>query len=70
MDSDIYLRLTDAERAAVLRCQRGIQSRDREKRRREMRKYRTFLDYLERMERITPEQRLRLETYRIEGRHV
>ena len=59
----------EAERAALLEHQRRIADRDKEKRRRAMKEYRKFLDYLEAAGRITPAQKTKLEYWRMEERH-
>lgn len=61
---------SEAELAALRAHQQKIQTPDKDKRRRAVKEYRVFLDYLERIGRITPEEKTHLECMRIEGRHV
>lgn len=60
----------DAERRALIEHQRRITERDKDKRRRAIRSYRVFLDYLELIGHINKAQRDKLEYWRMEGRHV
>lgn len=61
---------TDAETRALFEHQRRIADRDKDKRRRAMREYRKFLDYLENAGKISTEEKVELEHYRMEDRHV
>ena len=65
-----FNQFNEAESAALMEHQRRIADRDKDKRRRAMREYRKFLDYLERIGRITPAQKTKLEYWRMEERHV
>lgn len=63
-------KMTDAEVNALREHQRKIADRDKNKRRRAVKNYLVFIDYLERIGRITPEERNELEYYRMEDRHI
>lgn len=67
---DIYIRLSDAEQRALKTHLTRIEDRDKHKRRRAMREYNRFLDYLEASGRISEPERVKMETYRLERRHV
>ena len=66
----IYNSMRDHERSAFRAYQVGLADHDTNKRRRALKEYRVFLDHLERIGRVTPEQRNFLEYYRMEERHV
>ena len=66
----IYNRMRDHERSAFRAYQAGLADRDKDNRRRALKDYRTFLDYMEKIGRINREQRDFLEYYRMEERHV
>lgn len=67
---EAYMRLRPAEQAAYREHQRRIQVPDKDKRRRAMREYRTWLDYLARIGRITEAQAAKLEYFRLPERYV
>jgi len=60
-----YMRMRPAEQEAYREHQRRIQAKDRNKRRRAVREYRTWLDYLVSVGRITPGEATEMEHYRI-----
>lgn len=60
----------ETELSALRQHQQRIKSRDKNKRARAMKEYRVFLDYLERIGRITPAQKVYLENFRLEDRQV
>ena len=62
--------LRPTEMAAFKGHQERISVRDKDKRRRAMKEYRRWLDYMVQIERITPRQRVMLECYRMNERHV
>ena len=67
---DIYIRLSDAEQRALKTHLTRIEDGDKHKRRRAMREYNRFLDYLEASGRISEPERAQMEAYRLERRHV
>ena len=67
--AEFYLSLNDAEIKALKEHLKRVGDRDRNKRIRAVREYRQWLDYLESMDRITPELRQRLEHFKLEERH-
>lgn len=67
---DIYIRLSDAEQRALKRHLTLIEDGDKHRRRRAVRDYNRFLDYLEASGRITEQERVRLACYKLERRHV
>lgn len=70
MKPEIWLALRDHERAALREHQKRIRDRDKGKRHRAKKEYRKFIDYLVSIKRLTPEQGVALENYRMEDRHV
>ena len=62
--------LRPTEMTAFRTHQERIAVRDKNKRRRAMQEYRKWLDYMVQIERITPRQRVLLECYRMNERHV
>jgi len=67
---DIYIRLSDAEQRALKTHLMRIEDRDKHRRRKALKEYNRFLDYLEASGRISEPERVKLETYRLETRHV
>lgn len=67
---DIYIRLSEAEQRALKRHLTLIEDGDKHRRRRAMREYNRFLDYLEASGRISEPERVQMEAYRLERRHV
>lgn len=67
---DIYIRLSDAEQRALKTHLTRIEDGDKHRRRKALKEYNRFLDYLEASGRISEPERVKLETYRLETRHV
>jgi hypothetical protein len=70
MKPDFFLALRESEIAALREHLIRIRNKDKDKRRRAKKDYRRFMDYLVSINRITPEQRTKLENFRMEDRHV
>ena len=67
---DIYIRLSDAEQRALNRHLNNIAYGDKHRRRKALKEYNAFLDYLEASGRITEPERVKMEYFRLERRHV
>lgn len=67
---DVYIRLNDAEQRALKTHLTRIEDRDKHRRWKALKEYNRFLDYLEASGRISEPERVKMETYRLERRHV